>query len=181
MKKLSDMAMIITGGGTGMRKANKKERAAIDRQVRSVKRKSEPRGTCLDYCEDKRRVRLYDDPRTPPLDTKPCLCRDCLTAALEQMLEENEGNVRHISEALAALRASERVYRDPQRQRLSAKEAQKGLEVVDCVMRCIVGAHDSFQARAFEAAVQLTRDELEMLQKAHAKDTLIINYIREDK
>ena len=39
-------------------------------------------------CGEVRKKRLHRDPRTPPLDTKPCLCDDCAIAAEEQVAED---------------------------------------------------------------------------------------------
>lgn len=79
------------------------------------------------------------------------------------------------------------LMRDMQAERLRHKEEAKGREVVDCVMRILVPSPSSARrgdeelAVVIEAAVQMTREELDTVQKAHAKDNMIINYIMEDK
>lgn len=146
------------------------------------KRAAEKRGVCKGYCENPKRVRLYDDPRSPPLDTKPCVCRDCRIMFLEELLDAGEQGVRELGEEITRLRLSAREYRDPQQTRATAKEAQRGREVVDCVMRIIIPSQKHIDhSRVVECAVQMTRDELDLVQTAHAKDRLMINYIREDK
>lgn len=64
-----------------------------------------------------------------------------------------------------------------QAERYALKEAQKAKEVVDCVFRIIVPNGRTW--RAMELETSCTREELALLQAAHAKDVLIINYIRE--
>ncbi len=44
--------------------------------------------------------RLYDDPRTPPLDTEACLCRDCLQTAAEECIEECEEAIAELKRSL---------------------------------------------------------------------------------
>ena len=31
---------------------------------------------------------LLDDPRTPPLETKPCICQGCMIGILEEQIDE---------------------------------------------------------------------------------------------
>ena len=46
------------------------------------------RQSCIE-CE-KKTTDLYDDPRTPPLDTEACLCVTCTLDAIEEELDERE-------------------------------------------------------------------------------------------
>tara|TARA_Y100000310_G_scaffold195873_1_gene195887 strand:- start:4928 stop:5113 length:186 start_codon:yes stop_codon:yes gene_type:complete len=36
---------------------------------------------------------LHTDPRTPPLEEEPCLCRGCTLAAWEYVAEEHQENL----------------------------------------------------------------------------------------
>jgi hypothetical protein len=54
---------------------------------------------CLE-CEDKRATRK--DPRNPPLETGKCLCPDCRKAAVEQLCEDLEQELRDYRAELAA-------------------------------------------------------------------------------
>jgi len=46
---------------------------------------------------------IHDDPRTPPLETEPCLCADCFEMALTDCLEEAYENVAFYEETLKSL------------------------------------------------------------------------------
>ncbi len=35
-------------------------------------------------------TKLYDDPRDPPLEVEVCLCKDCYSAALDEIATEAE-------------------------------------------------------------------------------------------
>lgn len=55
---------------------------------------------CFDC--DSKTDRLFDDPRVPPLDTEPCLCRDCLRTAAEEMIEECRNTIAELTLTLKA-------------------------------------------------------------------------------
>ena len=42
--------------------------------------------TCQE-CGVTRRRKLFEDPRDPPIDDEPCLCKDCYLAALDDEIE----------------------------------------------------------------------------------------------
>ena len=48
-------------------------------------------------CERKFK-KLYDDPRTPPLDEGPCLCHECTEISLEEVIETLEEELKTIKD-----------------------------------------------------------------------------------
>ncbi len=49
-------------------------------------------------CEEIRFKKLYDDPRSPPIDIKPCLCIDCLKAAAESEIDEARRRIMELED-----------------------------------------------------------------------------------
>ncbi len=49
-------------------------------------------------CQECERVRivLKEDPRTPPLDTEPCLCTDCYESAADDVVAELEDHIKEL-------------------------------------------------------------------------------------
>lgn len=63
--------------------------------------------------------------------------------------------------------------------RLAHKEAAKQREVVECRVRFIIPSKRHMDhSVAFEADIQMTREQLDTVQRAHARDELIINWIK---
>lgn len=60
-----------------------------------------------------------------------------------------------------------------------AKERLRKNEMVPITVRLIIGLVNSKHARAVELESLCTRDDLEALQTMHARDSIMINYIRE--
>lgn len=38
----------------------------------------------------------YNDPRDPPLKVTPCLCKECLTWVLEEMIDAKEAEIEEL-------------------------------------------------------------------------------------
>lgn len=57
-----------------------------------------PTGTCLECGEEEAK---HKDPKTPPLDTNPCLCNGCFMAHCDEVIEELEDDLEHIREMRA--------------------------------------------------------------------------------
>lgn len=57
-----------------------------------------------EYCTSTGHKRLYPDPRTPPLDTEDCLCKDCAIVGLEEEIENAEQRVEDLKEQLRRLK-----------------------------------------------------------------------------
>ena len=53
-------------------------------------------------CEDDG-VKLYHDPRIPPLEHEPCLCHDCAKAAFDEAIDEAETLAEQLKEERDAL------------------------------------------------------------------------------
>ena len=45
----------------------------------------------------------FDDPRDPPIEEYPCLCRSCYKAALEALIDEAEIDLAGMKETLSRL------------------------------------------------------------------------------
>lgn len=50
-----------------------------------------PKKQCQD-CGEKV-GKLYNDPGDPPLDTEPCLCASCVETAIDERIEELQGEI----------------------------------------------------------------------------------------
>ena len=58
-------------------------------------------------CGGVRIKKLYDDPRTPPLDDKACLCVECFTAVTSELADAAEDEAGHWRQEI------EKVRREP--------------------------------------------------------------------
>lgn len=63
---------------------------------------------CLE-CVDGRA--LFDDPRSPPLSTKSCLCRDCYIMVLEETETEQEIDLAETQARLQRLRCGNAIQK----------------------------------------------------------------------
>lgn len=50
-------------------------------------------------CEESVR-KLVRDPRDPPLDTGPCLCKECYEIAAQDVIDELEGRIEDLRSTL---------------------------------------------------------------------------------
>ena len=55
---------------------------------------------CIEGCET---TKLYHDPRTPPLDTEKCLCKECYIGAIEDEISEHENDINLLESKLLSL------------------------------------------------------------------------------
>ena len=55
--------------------------------------------TCME-CEEKAEE-LHDDPRTPPLEIEPCLCRECFINAASDEIDEYEEKIASLKKAIS--------------------------------------------------------------------------------
>lgn len=54
-------------------------------------------------CDTTRHKKLYEDPRDPPLEEGPALCRECAHTALVYIIEELEDRIKDYRQQIKAL------------------------------------------------------------------------------
>lgn len=69
-----------------------------------MKRSKEKLFECPDCCDEFRESDLHEDMRDPPIDEGPCLCVTCFKAAAEERIEELEGEIAKIKQAVATVK-----------------------------------------------------------------------------
>jgi hypothetical protein len=62
------------------------------------------RSKCMDCCEST--PLLYEDPRVPPLDIEPCLCRDCALGNLDEVIEDRLAEIESLRGEVARIENS---------------------------------------------------------------------------
>jgi hypothetical protein len=49
-------------------------------------------------CDETGLRRLFDDPNNPPLDENPCLCADCSSNFIEDLISEATDRINELNE-----------------------------------------------------------------------------------